>query len=109
MRRTRTNCGPRSVIDDTQPRGLPDTPEQLVKTASIFPSAKHTAGRNVSAPASVTCWCIPVARDLKAVMTETGTPAPVLVMQEPGIPTGTRWHYAVVVGYDLDKRENDRA
>jgi hypothetical protein len=86
-------------------RGLPDTPEQLVDRVYI-PERKGTLQvEMVSASRERDLLVYPVARDLKAVMTELDAGNPVLVMQNLAFNWYPQWHYAVVVGYDLDKRE----
>jgi hypothetical protein len=42
--------------------------------------------------------------DLPSLLTEVGHGNPVLVLQKLGIGWYPVWHYAVVIGYDLDRR-----
>ena len=98
-------CGPAALSMILNHRGLPDTPEQLVDRVYI-PERKGTLQvEMVSASRERDLLVYPVARDLKAVMTELDAGNPVLVMQNLAFNWFPQWHYAVVVGYDLDKRE----
>lgn len=42
---------------------------------------------------------------LEALLTQIAAGYPVIVLQNLGLPVDPKWHYAVVIGYDLDKSE----
>jgi tetratricopeptide (TPR) repeat protein len=42
---------------------------------------------------------------LDAVLSEVDAGRPVIVLQNLSLPVLPRWHYAVVIGYDLDRQE----
>ncbi|MGZ9032561.1 MAG: PA2778 family cysteine peptidase [Burkholderiaceae bacterium] len=42
---------------------------------------------------------------LDAVLAEVATGRPVIVLQNLSLPVLPRWHYAVVIGYDLERQE----
>lgn len=98
-------CGPAALSMMLNYRGIADTPEQLVDRVYI-PERKGTLQvEMVSASRERDLLVYPVPRDLKAVMRELDAGNPVLVMQNLAFNWFPQWHYAVVVGYDLDKRE----
>lgn len=47
---------------------------------------------------------VPIA-DLRSILTEVSAQKPVMVFQNLGIKQYTAWHYAVVVGYDLEDKK----
>lgn len=86
-------------------RGLPDSPDEL-KDRVYIPERKGTLQVElVSASRERDLLVYPVAGELKAVMTQVDAGNPVLVMQNLAFNWFPQWHYAVVVGYDLEKRE----
>lgn len=98
-------CGPAALSMILNHRGLPDTPDELVDRVYI-PERKGTLQVElVSASRERDLLVYPVARELKAVMAEVDAGNPVLVMQNLAFNWFPQWHYAVVVGYDLEQRE----
>ncbi|WP_022963070.1 PA2778 family cysteine peptidase [Halopseudomonas pelagia] len=98
-------CGPAALAMILNHRGLPDTPDELVGRVYI-PERKGTLQVElVSASRERDLLVYPVARQLEAVMTELDAGNPVLVMQNLAFNWFPQWHYAVVVGYDLEQRE----
>lgn len=47
----------------------------------------------------------PLASQLEDVLREVAAGRPVVVLQNLGLGIAPRWHYAVVIGYDLDRQE----
>jgi hypothetical protein len=45
-----------------------------------------------------------VIRDLEPMMREVAAGHPVIVLQNLGLSWYPRWHYAVLIGYDMEKR-----
>lgn len=86
-------------------RGLADTPDEL-KDRVYIPERKGTLQVElVSASRERDLLVYPVPGELKALMAEVDAGNPVLVMQNLAFNWFPQWHYAVVVGYDLKKRE----
>jgi tetratricopeptide (TPR) repeat protein len=95
-------CGPASLAMTLQWAGAAVNPEQLV-------SAVYTPGRKGSLQSGL----IAAARrhgklaypfkGLACLLREVAAGRPVIVLQNLGLKWFPRWHYAVVVGYDLDQ------
>lgn len=98
-------CGPAALAMILNYRGLPDTPESL-KDRVYIPERKGTLQvEMVSAARERELLAYPLARNLESIMTELDAGNPVLVMQNLAFKRFPQWHYAVVVGYDLEQRE----
>ncbi|ATE61536.1 PA2778 family cysteine peptidase [Thauera sinica] len=95
-------CGPAALATALSAAGLPTRPESLV--GKVFLPGREgslqvemlAGARRSGAVATV----IPGA--LEAVMRETAAGNPVVVLQNLGLSWAPSWHYAVVIGYDLD-------
>lgn len=95
-------CGPAALAMVLVRSGLPTDPDGLVdevynpgRGGSLAPAvlaAARRAGR-IAYPVD----------DLKTVFSEVNRGRPVLVLQNLGLEWLPRWHYAVVVGYDLSR------
>lgn len=98
-------CGPAALAMILNHRGLSDTPDALVDRVYI-PERKGTLQvEMVSASRERDLLVYPLPRQLEAIMAELDAGNPVLVMQNLAFNWFPQWHYAVVVGYDLDQRE----
>ncbi len=96
-------CGPASLAMTLQWAGVEVTPDQLVSTV-------YTPGRKgslqsglISAARRHAKLAYPV-KGLECLLQEVGTGRPVIVLQNLGLGWLPRWHYAVVIGYDLDQQ-----
>ena len=99
--RTR-ECGPAALAMALAASGLAVTPDDLV--AEVY-----NPGRGGSLPPAVLTAArrhgriaYPVA-SLKILFREIAVGRPVLVLQNLGLSWLPQWHYAVVVGYDIDR------
>ena len=97
-------CGPASLAMTLQWSGLAVTPEQLKPQV-------YTASRQGSLPPDMIGAArrhgrvaYPVHR-LEYILKEVAGGHPVIVLQRLSSFMQTTWHYAVVIGYDLDRRE----
>lgn len=82
-----------------------DTPyDELVKML-YAPEAKGTFQNDVmAATRRLSLLALPVD-NMEEIIKELQDNRPVLIFQNLGLSWLPKWHYAVVVGYDLDKRE----
>ncbi|TAH47247.1 MAG: peptidase C39 family protein [Betaproteobacteria bacterium] len=95
-------CGPAALATALSAVALPTGPDALV--GKVFLPGREgslqiemlSGARRSGAVATV----IPGA--LEAVMRETAAGNPVVVLQNLGLSWAPSWHYAVVIGYDLD-------
>lgn len=98
-------CGPAALAMVLNHRGRNATPEAL-KERVYIPERKGTLQVElVAAGRERDLLVYPLAGRLEDVMTEVAAGNPVLVMQNLAFDWLPQWHYAVVIGYDLAKRE----
>ncbi|NEX60535.1 PA2778 family cysteine peptidase [Noviherbaspirillum galbum] len=101
----RYQCGPAALATVLNASGLPGTPDALV--AQVYVPAREgslqpemlAAARRQGAPAML------IPPRLDALLEEVASGMPVLVLQNLSLPIAPLWHYAVVVGYNLDTEE----
>lgn len=77
------------------------TPESLVPLVYIPKRRGSLQVEMLAAPRKYGRLAYPIARNLDAILAELDAGRPVLVLHNYGIPLLPRWHYAVVVGYDV--------
>lgn len=101
----RYQCGPASLAMVLQAAGSKVTPEELVpqvyvpqRQGSLPPEMLVAARRNGA-------FAMILPPTLDALLTEVAAGHPVVVLQNLSLPVSPLWHYAVVIGYDLDRRE----
>jgi len=101
----RYQCGPAALATALQAAGLEATPEALVSQVYV-PARKGSlqtemlaAGRRNGALAAT------IPPRLDALLREVAAGTPVVVLQNLSLPIYPMWHYAVVIGYDLDAGE----
>jgi len=101
----RYQCGPASLAMSLGAAGIDATPEALKpqvyvpqREGSLQPEMLAAARRN-----GAVAMTIPPRLD--ALLAELAADHPVLVLQNLSLPWIPIWHYAVVIGYDLQKDE----
>lgn len=95
-------CGPSALATSLSAAGLATRPEVLV--GQVFLPGREgslqvemlAAARRHGAVATV------IPGTLEALLRETAAGHPVVVLQNLGLSWAPSWHYAVVVGFDLD-------
>ncbi len=98
-------CGPAALAMVLNHRGKQATPEAL-KDRVYIPERKGTLQVELVAAARERDLLVyPLAGKLEDLITEIDAGNPVLVMQNLAFDWLPQWHYAVVIGYDLNKRE----
>jgi tetratricopeptide (TPR) repeat protein len=98
-------CGPAALATLLNKAGVPVSPAQL--TPQVYLPEREgslqvellAAARNQARVPYV------LAGELEAVLAEVAAGNPVLVLQNLGLSWAPRWHYAVVVGFDLGQSE----
>lgn len=97
-------CGPASLAMTLEWSGVAVTPEQLKPQV-------YTASRQGSLPPDMIGAArrhgrvaYPIHR-IEDIFKEVAAGHPVIVLQRLNSQPQTNWHYAVVIGYDLDERE----
>jgi tetratricopeptide (TPR) repeat protein len=100
----RYQCGPAALATVLQSTGLTVTPQEL--TSEVYLPGRQGALQVelVAAARARDRLAYPVAGDLTALLEQVAAGRPVLVLQNLGVKIAPMWHFAVVVGYDLDAR-----
>jgi tetratricopeptide (TPR) repeat protein len=99
------HCGPAALATVLVHAGLAATPEQLAE--AVFLPAREGAlqAEMLAAARRFGALAVPLPPQLASVLAEVAAGNPVVVLQNLGLSFATRWHYAVLVGYDLAARD----
>lgn len=98
-------CGPAALATSLSAAGLPSRPEELVGHV-FLPGREGSLQIEMLAGArrrGAVATLIPGT--VEALLREVAAGHPVIVLQNLGLSWAPSWHYAVVVGYDLDAGE----
>lgn len=99
------HCGPAALATVLPSAGFDSTPEQLAQ-AVFLPSREGTLQTEMlSGARRVGALALRLPPQLTDVLREVQRGTPVIVLQNLGLSFAPRWHYAVVVGYDLPRDE----
>ena len=98
---TRHQCGPAALATVLAAQGVEVTPAALVEQVYL-PGRKGSLAEEITASARrYGMLAYPLAASLTDLLAEVADGTPVLVFQNLGLDWLPRWHFAVVVGYDL--------
>lgn len=99
----RYQCGPAALATVLTHAGWPAKPAELVDEIYI-PERQGTLRTEIRAATRARGLVpYPLEGNLTALLREVANGSPVLVMQNLAFDWFPQWHYAVVVGYDLDE------
>lgn len=101
----RYQCGPAALATVLNVRGVAVTPDELVPQVYLPAREGSLQAEIVAAIRRQGLLAVTVEPGLDAVLEEVAAGNPVLVLQNLGLDWLPRWHYAVVVGYDLAAQE----
>lgn len=102
---TRYQCGPAALATVLNARGVTVTPDELVPQVYLPAREGSLQAEIKAAVRRQGLLAVPVEPALDALLAEVAAGHPVLVLQNLGLNWLPRWHYAVVVGYDLARQE----
>lgn len=98
------HCGPASLAMAFQFHGKQVTAEE-VAAKSLTPGAKGTFQSDMlGASRRFGMLAVPIA-GFEALLTEVAANHPVVIFENLGLSWAPQWHYAVVHGYDIPRRE----
>ena len=96
-------CGPAALAMALAWSGLEETPESLAPQV-YTPGREGTLAPDIVAAARRKGRLAVELRELDGLLAEVAAGNPVLVFQNLALDWWPQWHFAVVVGYDLDRR-----
>ena len=96
-------CGPAALATVMVAAGKPVTPEELAPQVFLPQRQGSLQVEMMAAPRRHGLVSLPLAPQLSDVLAEVAAGNPVIVLQNLALNWYPMWHYAVVVGYDLDR------
>ncbi len=101
----RYQCGPAALATVLNTRGVTITPDELVPQVYLPAREGSLQAEIIAAVRRQALLALPVEPAFNALLAEIAAGHPVLVLQNLGLNWMPRWHYAVAVGYDLERQE----
>jgi tetratricopeptide (TPR) repeat protein len=97
-------CGPASLAMVLQFAGRRETPESLVGQVYLPARKGALQAEMLATTRRQGLVAYPVAPRLAALLREVAAGTPAVVLQNLALDWAPQWHYAVVIGYDLEAR-----
>lgn len=98
------HCGPAALATLLQHRNIPATPESLDRL-TYLPKRKGSLQIELAATARQQGLLVyPLSGELYDLLREVAAGNPVLILQNRAFKWFPKWHYAVVIGYDLERK-----
>lgn len=101
----RYQCGPATLAMSLRAAGIAVTPEALVPQVYVPQRAGSLQVEMLAAGRRNGAVSMTIAPRLDALLAEVAGGTPVVVLQNLGLSWIPLWHYALVIGYDLDRAE----
>ncbi|MEY4642611.1 MAG: hypothetical protein RLZZ227_2605, partial [Pseudomonadota bacterium] len=101
----RFQCGPAALATVLGASRVAVTPEQLAPLVYVPEREGSFQVELVAAARSFERLAYTLKPDLSALLAEVRNGRPVLVLQNLGLARYPKWHYAVVKGFDLERRK----
>jgi hypothetical protein len=100
------HCGPAALATVLAPAGFAGvTPESLADQVFLPAREGSLQVEMLAAARRAGAVAVTLPGELRALLTEVAAGRPLVVLQNLGLAVAPRWHYAVLVGYDLAARE----
>lgn len=99
----RYQCGPAALATVLGAGGSAVAPEALVSEVYLPARKGSLQAEIIAAARKREKLAIPVSPTLDGLLAEVSAGHPVLVLQNLGLDWLPRWHYAVAIGYDLER------
>lgn len=98
-------CGPATLAEALTQAGAPRSPQQLVPEVYVPQRQGSLPPEMLAATRRAGLVAYPIDASASALAQEIAAGTPVVVLQNLLFDLFPRWHYALVIGYDLDRRE----
>lgn len=102
---TAHHCGPASLAMLLNAAGVAASPDDVADLTYLPGRAGSLAVELLATPRRYQLLGYKVAPELPALLREVAAGRPVLVLQNLGLSWLPRWHFAVLIGYDLDHNQ----
>jgi tetratricopeptide (TPR) repeat protein len=98
-------CGPAALAMSLGATGIEVSPDEI-QPEVYTPARKGSLQPEMLAAARHHgALALTIAPNLNALLTEVAAGHPIIILQNLGLSWLPRWHYAVVIGYDLERKE----
>ncbi len=101
----RFQCGPASLATALTAAGHAADPKQLESRLFLPERGGTLQVEMLAAARRQGALALPAPGDLAGLLSEVADGRPVIVLQNLGLSWAPRWHYAVVIGYDLPRSQ----
>ena len=98
-------CGPAALATALAAAGYPADPRKLAQQVYLPAREGSLQAEMLAGARRQGALALPAPVHLDGVFAELAAGRPVLVLQNLGLGISPRWHYAVLVGYDLGRSE----
>lgn len=101
----RYQCGPAALAMSLRAAGFPIDADSLVPQVYLPQREGSLQVEMIAAGRRNGALSLTIAPNIDALVTELAAGNPVLVLQNLSLPIAPQWHYAVAIGYDMDRRD----
>lgn len=101
----RYQCGPAALAMTLRTAGVNISADALIPQVYIPQREGSLQVEMLAAGRRNGAFSMTIPPRMDALVAELAAGRPVLVLQNLSLPIAPRWHYAVVIGYDLDRAE----
>lgn len=98
-------CGPAALAMSLVASGVAVTPDALVSQVYVPERKGSLQAEMIAAGRRNGNLSMTLPARLDALLTEVAAGNPVIILQNLSLPVAPLWHYAVLIGYDLDREE----
>lgn len=98
-------CGPAALATGLVAAGYPADPDQLADQVFRPGRAGSLQAEMLAGARRQGALALPAPASLAGLFAEVAAGRPVIILQNLGLAIAPRWHYAVVIGYDRERRE----
>ncbi|WP_426210526.1 PA2778 family cysteine peptidase [Massilia sp. TWP1-3-3] len=99
----RYQCGPAALAMSLRAAGFAVDADALVPQVYLPQRQGSLQVEMLAAGRRNGAFSMPLPPRLDALLAEVAAGTPVLILQNLSLPIAPRWHYALVIGYDLDQ------